>query len=80
MYGCGYNQEGALGLGNNTDQYSFIKLPNPFGKGQKKENLVMLPFMYSTMLYDKEKKSLFVCGRNAEGQLGLGNTSTINNY
>ncbi len=49
-----------------------MKLPNPFGEGQKKENLVLLPFFRSTMLYDKEKKSLFVCGHNEYGELGLG--------
>ncbi len=55
-------------------------MPNPFDEEQKKENLVLLPFCNSTMLYDKQKKSLFVCGYNGEGKLGLGNTTNVNTF
>ena len=49
-------------------------MSNPFGENQKKGSLVIMPFGTSTMLYNKERKSLFVTGDNHYGQLATGNT------
>ena len=67
-------------MSNNISVTNYTYIPNPFGKLQKKGNLICLPFSCSTMLYDKEKKMLYVSGNNFFGELGIGNVNSLNTF
>ena len=74
LYACGKNWEGQLGLGDTTNRAEWTKVPVPQGFSVEK---VRTDYMH-TFLKGKGKDgedNLYACGRNWEGQLGLGNTN-----
>jgi hypothetical protein len=74
FYACGRNDDGQLGLGDNTDRNTFTAVPPlPDGKIPKQ---VMLG-TYHTMILT-EDGTVFACGCNGNGQLGLGNNTDRN--
>jgi hypothetical protein len=75
VYGTGYNGFGQLGLGNTTQQNSWVEITaigtNPMG-------VWPLGAYTGATIVQKSDGNIFVCGYNGYGQLGLGNnTATI---
>jgi alpha-tubulin suppressor-like RCC1 family protein len=74
VYGCGNNGSGQLGIGNTTNQYNFTQMPLPSGKTAKSVscgNNFTIVLMTDGTVYG--------CGRNAEGQLGITDNTTQQN-
>ena len=75
VYGTGYNGFGQLGLGNTTQQNSWVEIPaigtNPIG-------VWPLGSYTGATFVQKSDGSIWVCGYGAYGQLGLGNTTSEN--
>ena len=69
LWGCGYNDFGQLGLGDTTDRYTFV---------QAITNASDIKSVYcacDNMLVLKNDGTLWGCGYNGQGQLGLGDTN-----
>ena len=76
MFACGCNSEGQLGLGDTTDMNTFTAVPAlPDGKVAKR---VVSGEDHSMVL--AEDGTVFVCGFNAYGQLGLGDNTERNTF
>ena len=68
VFACGYNEYGELGLGDNNRRNTFTAVPPlPDGKVAKQ---VVASFTHTMIL--AEDGTVFACGFNASGQLGLG--------
>ena len=66
LWGCGYNGEGELGLGDTTNRYIFTQITNDVKSvycGGDSNTLIL-----------KNDGTLWGCGDNEYGQLGLGDT------
>ncbi|MEC8263814.1 MAG: chromosome condensation regulator, partial [Pseudomonadota bacterium] len=69
VFACGSNIYGQLGLGNNDDRHTFTAVPPlPDGKVAKQ----VVAGSGHTMIL-AEDGTVFACGYNRNGQLGLGN-------
>ena len=66
LWGCGWNEYGQLGLGDNTNRTTFIKITDDV-------KLVDCGRGHTIVL--KNDGTLCGCGRNSYGQLGIGNTT-----
>ncbi len=74
MFACGYNAYGQLGLGDTTRRNTFTAVPAlPDGKIVKQ---VVAGCQHMTIL--TEDGTVFACGYNEYGQLGLGDTTDRN--
>ena len=70
MFACGDNCRGQLGLGNKWAPRKFTTVPSlPYGKVAKQ----VVAGGYYTMIL-AEDGTVFACGKNEGGQLGLGDT------
>ena len=68
VFACGWNYRGLLGLGDTTDRSIFTAVPElPDGKVAK---YVIAGYLHTMIL--AEDGTVFACGWNCEGQLGLG--------
>jgi alpha-tubulin suppressor-like RCC1 family protein len=74
LYVCGNNCGGQLGLGDNKDRNTYVKLENNFGKIQN----IFCGGFHSIILNDNN--GLYACGDNMRGQLGLGDNKNRNTY
>ena len=70
LWGCGLNTYGQLGLGNNTNQTTFTRITNNINNDVKQ---IACGFNHTFVL--KNDGSLWGCGYNSYGQLGLNNTT-----
>ena len=68
VWSCGYNGYGELGLGNTTNQSSFIQVTTNINNDVKE---VVCGGGHSFII--KNDGSVWACGLNGVGQLGLGN-------
>ena len=69
LWGCGYNYYGQLGLGDNTNRTTFTQVTT------NADNIKEIYCGgYNTFVL-KNDGTLWGCGRNELGQLGLGNTA-----
>ena len=69
LWGCGYNWQGQLGLGDQNDRTTFVQITT------NTDNIksVYCGDHYTIIL--KNDNTLWACGRNHCGQLGLGDTT-----
>ena len=78
LWSWGYNGYGQLGTGNTTNYNTPQKIAKTNFNNEEIEAFWTIGDAYcSAYAYTKEKK-LYVWGRNADGQLGIGNTSDQN--
>ena len=69
VYSCGYNANGQLGLDNYTNKTTFTQVTTNINNDVKE---VVCDYQCTIIL--KNDGSVWCCGRNDYGQLGLGNT------
>ena len=67
MYVCGYGSQGQLGLGKAENKFEPVLVQSMLGKKIKK---IAAGASHSLCL--TERGDVYSCGRNAHGQLGLG--------
>ena len=76
VFGCGENKDGQLGLGDNMDRNTFVPVPAlPDGKLAKQ----VVAGSHHTMIL-AEDGTVFACGHNTSGHLGLGDTNQRNTF
>ena len=69
LWGCGKNESGQLGLGDTTDRKTFTQLTT------NANNIKSVYCGYQHTIILKNDSTLWGCGHNTEGQLGLGDTT-----
>ena len=77
VYAAGSNNYGSLGIGNNTDQTSFILLSN---YNSDITNVKDIKTIGVSVCLLKENGDLLVTGHNEDGQLGTGDTINKKNW
>ena len=76
MFACGSNASGQLGLGDNTRRNTFTAVPAlPYGKVAKQ-----VAAGGHHMMILAEDGTVFACGCNGCGQLGLGDTENRSTF
>ena len=70
VWSCGYNQYGTLGLNNNTDKYTFTQVTTNINNDVKQISCIA-----NEIIILKNDGSVWGCGYNNYGQLGLGDTT-----
>lgn len=75
LYSCGYNISGQLGLGDNTRKTSFTKVTANINNDVKQ---VACGSSHTIIL--KKDGSIWSCGGNGNGQLGLGSKTDKNTF
>ena len=73
LWSCGYNMNGQLGLGNTTDRTTFTKVTTNINNDVKE----VICGYYHTFII-KNDSSVWCCGVNNNGQLGLNDTTQRN--
>jgi hypothetical protein len=71
VWGCGYNYFGQLGIGNNVSQNTLQQVKGLNGSGYI-TNIKQIAAGDSYSLFLKNDDTVLGCGRNIEGQLGIG--------
>ena len=69
LWGCGYNSFGNLGLGDTTDRNTFTQITT------NTDDIKSVYCGYGYTLILKNDGTLWGCGLNNAGQLGLGDTT-----
>ena len=69
LWTCGYNNDGELGLGNTISKTTFTKITT------NADNIKSVHCGYGHTLILKNNGTLWGCGKNEAGQLGLGDTN-----
>jgi alpha-tubulin suppressor-like RCC1 family protein len=72
LWGCGYNAFGQLGDGSQTNRSSWTKITNA---GTNPKSVWNLGGYTGCLIVQKSDNTIFVCGYNSYGQLGLNNTT-----
>ena len=75
MWSCGYNGNGQLGLGDTTDRNIFTQVTANINN-----DVVQIACGEQHTLILKNDGSLWACGYNGNGQLGLGDTDNRNTF
>ena len=70
VWSCCYNQYGTLGLNNNTDKYTFTQVTTNINNDVKQISCIA-----NEIIILKNDGSVWGCGYNNYGQLGLGDTT-----
>ena len=73
VWACGYNNAGQLGLGDTTDRNTFTQITTNINNDVKQIDCGY----YHTFIL-KNDGSVYSCGRNGSGQLGLNDTTNRN--
>ena len=74
VWSCGYNNAGQLGLGDNTDRNTFTQVTTNISDIKQ----IVCGFYHTFIL--KNDGSVWACGRNDNGELGLGDTTNRNTF
>jgi alpha-tubulin suppressor-like RCC1 family protein len=77
IYGCGDNGYGALGLNDTTDRDEFTKIT---ALGTTVESFWNMGSLYGCSVAQKTDKSIWLCGYNGYGQLGTGDTGSLDEF
>ena len=72
LWGCGYNAFGQLGDGTQVDKSVWTKIVNA---GTNPKSVWNLGSYTGCLIVQKSDNTIFVCGYNGYGQLGLNNTT-----
>ena len=75
IYSCGYNNKGQLGIGNTTTYNTFTKVTTNINNDVSQ---IACGYDYTFIL--KNYGSVYSCGYNYKGQLGLGDTTDTNTF
>ena len=75
VFACGLNEHGQLGMNHNNNRNTFINVPFP---GINVPKQVVAGRNHTMILTDDG--TVFACGANEYGQLGLGHTNMINTF
>ena len=75
VWSCGYNNSGQLGLGDTTQRTTFTQVTTNINNDVKQISCGS----YHTFIL-KNDGSIWSCGANSSGQLGLGNTTTYKSF
>lgn len=73
LYGCGYNVNGALGLGNTTNQLTPVQLT---AFGANPISVWNLGTVYGCLIVEDSAGEILYAGNNGYGQSGNGSTAT----
>ncbi len=78
--GTGYNGYGQLGLGDNTDRAGFVPIAGLSGFTPKDLSSFYLDgdMSYGSSFIVRDDDTLWCCGNNTHGRLGLGHTTAAN--
>ena len=74
LWTCGYNGEGQLGLGDNNHRYTFTQITT------NADNIKSIYCGENHTIILKNDGTLWSCGRNDYGQLGLGDGTNRNTF
>ena len=74
LYACGDNYNGQLGLGDTVNRNIFTRIPNTPSNIKQ----IYGGRYYTLLLTDDD--TLYACGSNSYGQLGLGDNNEINTF
>jgi len=77
VFGCGVNSHGQLGIGNNVDKSVLTQMKSPYGNGVV-TNVRAISAGMDFSLVLMSDGTVFGCGRNFKGELGIGNTTSTN--
>jgi alpha-tubulin suppressor-like RCC1 family protein len=77
VYGTGYNGFGQLGIGNTTNQTSWVEIT---GAGTNPRNVWPLGAYTGCTFIERADGSIWAAGYNGYGQLGLGNQTDRNSF
>ena len=75
VYSCGYNGYGQLGL-NNTTPYTTLQQVKGIGGSSYVSNINQIACGFIHSLFRKSDGTVYSCGYNNNGELGIGNTTT----
>ena len=74
LWGCGYNDYGQLGLGDTANRYTFTQITTNI------DNIKQIYCGYHYALILENDGTLWGCGYNGYGQLGLGDNTDRNTF
>ena len=74
LWVCGNNNHGQLGVGRIHEHRTFQPITLPLASG---ERIIQLAAGYDSTIAFSSTNRLWVCGGNQRGQLGLGDTDTV---
>ena len=80
IWSCGLNDTGQLGLGDTTNRNTFVQVTTNINNDVKQIACGYEIGSGGFTIIIKNDGSLWACGRNNEGQLGLGDTTNRNTF
>ena len=75
LWSCGYNTNGQLGLGDDSNRHAFTQVTTNINNDVKQ---IACGQVHTIII--KNDGSVWACGYNANGQLGLGDTTNKNTF
>ena len=76
VYSCGMNINGQLGIGTTTTPYTTLQQVKGIGGSSYVSNINQIACGFIHSLFRKSDGTVYSCGYNNNGELGIGNTTT----